>query len=111
MDATVKGAVNQRRNKLASLEAMLVQNYDLMTDLLMGVKCRAKKTAKRQISCIFKPLFCNKCFATSKKQQFGVEQENRFASLEETLAQNYNPATESSGYILKEKVQKTCIAK
>ena len=45
-------------------------------------------------------------FRNVKKQQFGVEQENRFASLEETLAQNYNPATESSGYILKEKVQK-----
>ena len=42
-------------NKLASLEATLVRNYDLLlTDLLTGVKCRATSVAKN--SCV-----CNVC--------------------------------------------------
>ena len=40
-------------NKLASLEATLVRNYDLLTYLLtrslMGVKCRATSVAKKDI--------------------------------------------------------------
>ena len=34
-------------NKLASLEATLVRNYDRPTDLLTGVKCRATSVAKK----------------------------------------------------------------
>ena len=39
-----KGSPNE--NKLASLEATLVRNYDRVTDLLPGVKCRATSVAK-----------------------------------------------------------------
>ena len=35
-------------NKLASLEATLVRNYDLLTYLLTGVKCRATSVAKKK---------------------------------------------------------------
>ena len=34
-------------NKLASLEATLVRNYDLLTDSLTRVKCRATSVAKK----------------------------------------------------------------
>ena len=37
-----------RFNKLASLEATLVRNYDPLTDLLTGVKCRATSVAKKK---------------------------------------------------------------
>ena len=35
------------KNKLASLEATLVRNYDSLTDSLAGVKCRATSVAKK----------------------------------------------------------------
>ena len=35
------------KNKLASLEATLVRNYDPATDRLTGVKCRATSVAKK----------------------------------------------------------------
>ena len=35
-------------NKLASLEATLVRNYDPLTDRLTGVKCRATSVAKKR---------------------------------------------------------------
>ena len=36
------------KNKLASLEATLVRNYDRPTQRLTGVKCRATSVAKNQ---------------------------------------------------------------
>ena len=36
-------------NKLASLEAMLVQNYDRPTQWLTGVKCRATSVSSRSV--------------------------------------------------------------
>ena len=36
-------------NKLAKLQATLVRNYDLLTDLLTGVKCRATSVAKKPL--------------------------------------------------------------
>ena len=39
-----------RDNKLASLGATLVRNYDPLTDLLTGVKCRATSVAKKDIA-------------------------------------------------------------
>ena len=35
------------KNKLAKLQATLVQNYDLPTESLTGVKCRATSVAKK----------------------------------------------------------------
>ena len=39
-------------NRLASLKATLVRNYDPLTDLLTGVKCRATSVAKKHPVCI-----------------------------------------------------------
>ena len=36
------------KNKLASLEATLVRNYDPATYLLTGVRCRATSVAKKK---------------------------------------------------------------
>ena len=41
--------LGRRRNKLASLEATLVRNYDPLNHLLTGVKCRATSVAKNFI--------------------------------------------------------------
>ena len=46
MPISLTGSV-KRRNKLASLEATLVRNYDRVTDLLTGVMYRATSVAKK----------------------------------------------------------------
>ena len=40
-------ASKKEKNKLASLEATLVRNYDPATYLLTGVKCKATSVAKK----------------------------------------------------------------
>ena len=68
------------RNKLASLEAKLVRNYDRVT-LLTGVKCRAtsvaKKTLEKDFSCAEKfDIEHKKCICCGKFVFFSEKIDN-----------------------------------